>query len=154
VAGGALISALGLLSALAGLPLWISAGIALTAIATGAWVYGSGRVPDAPLEILLIAVMGLVLVLAVRGAADLLSGGKGHFYRYFATEPVVVSHIVPWSKAVAGESFSEGAEIHVVCRTEGVKNKREVWLRLPNGTYVADADTYQDYSDETLPKRC
>jgi hypothetical protein len=145
--------ALGLLSAFTGLPWWLSVGVVLTAAIVGIRCYRLGRVPDSPFEIAALCAMAVVLVLAARGAGDLISS-EARTYRYFATDPLVFSRIVPWSQAITVDEFEEGQEVRVSCRTTGVKKEEEVWLRLPDGTYVADAEVYQDYSSTSLPSKC
>jgi hypothetical protein len=151
---GLFIGALGLLSAFAGLPLWLSIVVGLTAVIFGVQTYRRGKPPTSPAEIVGFVVVCGVLALAVRGADDLVGGGGNGSYRYFVTDLVVYSHIAPWSKATTADAFREGQEFQVLCRTEGLRQRREIWLRLEDGTYIDDSSAYQDYSSRKVPGDC
>lgn len=148
-----LIAILGLLSAVAGLPWWLSVPVAICVGAFGVLSYHYGHPPTRPVEILALTIVCGILILAARGAQDLLNEGSSSF-RYFATEWISYSRIVPWSKGVVIDEFSEGNEVRVICYVDGLKRKNEQWFRIKDGSYVQASAFAEEYPSQSFPSRC
>jgi hypothetical protein len=85
-------AALGLLSAFAGLPWWLSAAAGITAVFEGIRSFMLTEIPKSPLEFGAFTLLFVILALATREVGDLLSKESGP-YRYFATD-VIASAIL------------------------------------------------------------